>query len=214
MEGVNIPSYTVKWRGTERRGALEPWRRCQWSTGASQFKDPIMMSQWPNVSQWDVCWKPVGFFECWNLSDQSDYKVLPMDFSMGPGSTVRHVGWFVDDSTALYVSVCVCTDTLSPLPFRLFVSLPLWLILTWFIFVINQSLHVSTSYLSFCNVTKMFLRKSENDAWPVIRFQCLNTYIYLAINTFLQFKIFFCNLLNSNYANRKCSSCKTCHVKY
>ena len=29
MEGVNIPSYTVEWRGTERRGALEPWRRCQ-----------------------------------------------------------------------------------------------------------------------------------------------------------------------------------------
>ena len=25
----NIPSYTVEWRGTERRGALEPWRRCQ-----------------------------------------------------------------------------------------------------------------------------------------------------------------------------------------
>ena len=36
----------------ESRGALEPWRRCQWSTGASQFNDPIMMSQWPNVSQW------------------------------------------------------------------------------------------------------------------------------------------------------------------
>ena len=26
---LNIPSYTVEWRGTERRGALEPWRRCQ-----------------------------------------------------------------------------------------------------------------------------------------------------------------------------------------
>ena len=26
---LNIPSYTVDWRGTERRGALEPWRRCQ-----------------------------------------------------------------------------------------------------------------------------------------------------------------------------------------
>ena len=26
---VNIPSYTVESRGTERRGALEPWRRCQ-----------------------------------------------------------------------------------------------------------------------------------------------------------------------------------------
>ena len=25
----NIPSYTVEWRGTERKGALEPWRRCQ-----------------------------------------------------------------------------------------------------------------------------------------------------------------------------------------
>ena len=24
---LNIPSYTVEWRGTERRGALEPWRR-------------------------------------------------------------------------------------------------------------------------------------------------------------------------------------------
>ena len=24
-----IPRYTVEWRGTERRGALEPWRRCQ-----------------------------------------------------------------------------------------------------------------------------------------------------------------------------------------
>ena len=39
-----IPSYTVEWRGTERRGALEPWHRCQWSTGASQFNYPIMMS--------------------------------------------------------------------------------------------------------------------------------------------------------------------------
>ena len=26
---LNIPSYTIEWRGTERRGALEPWRRCQ-----------------------------------------------------------------------------------------------------------------------------------------------------------------------------------------
>ena len=26
---LNIPSYTVEWRGTERRGALESWRRCQ-----------------------------------------------------------------------------------------------------------------------------------------------------------------------------------------
>ena len=26
---LNIPSYTVEWRGTERRGALEPWRRRQ-----------------------------------------------------------------------------------------------------------------------------------------------------------------------------------------
>ena len=26
---LNIPSYTVEWRGTERRGALEPWCRCQ-----------------------------------------------------------------------------------------------------------------------------------------------------------------------------------------
>ena len=26
---LNIPSHTVEWRGTERRGALEPWRRCQ-----------------------------------------------------------------------------------------------------------------------------------------------------------------------------------------
>ena len=26
---LNIPSYTVEWRWTERRGALEPWRRCQ-----------------------------------------------------------------------------------------------------------------------------------------------------------------------------------------
>ena len=26
---LNIPSYTVEWRGTERRGTLEPWRRCQ-----------------------------------------------------------------------------------------------------------------------------------------------------------------------------------------
>ena len=26
---LNIPSYTVEWRGTERRGVLEPWRRCQ-----------------------------------------------------------------------------------------------------------------------------------------------------------------------------------------
>ena len=25
---LNIPSYTVEWRGTERRGALEPWRKC------------------------------------------------------------------------------------------------------------------------------------------------------------------------------------------
>ena len=24
-----IPSYTVEMRGTERRGVLEPWRRCQ-----------------------------------------------------------------------------------------------------------------------------------------------------------------------------------------
>ena len=24
----NIPSYAVEWRGTERRGALEPWRKC------------------------------------------------------------------------------------------------------------------------------------------------------------------------------------------
>ena len=29
MVSLNIPSYTVEWRGTERRGALEPWRRCQ-----------------------------------------------------------------------------------------------------------------------------------------------------------------------------------------
>ena len=41
---LNFPSYTVELRGTERRGALEPWRRCQCSTGASQFNDPIMMS--------------------------------------------------------------------------------------------------------------------------------------------------------------------------
>ena len=26
---LNIPSYTLEWRGTERRGVLEPWRRCQ-----------------------------------------------------------------------------------------------------------------------------------------------------------------------------------------
>ena len=26
---LNNPSYTVEWRGTERRRSLEPWRRCQ-----------------------------------------------------------------------------------------------------------------------------------------------------------------------------------------
>ena len=26
---LNVPSYTVEWRGTDRRGALETWRRCQ-----------------------------------------------------------------------------------------------------------------------------------------------------------------------------------------
>src|SRR4029434_3131464 len=41
---LNIPSYTVEWRGTGERGALEPCGRWQWSTGASQFNDPIMMS--------------------------------------------------------------------------------------------------------------------------------------------------------------------------
>ena len=51
MPLLNISNDTTMWRGTEK-GTLESGARVS-KTSASQFNDPTMISQCPNVSLWE-----------------------------------------------------------------------------------------------------------------------------------------------------------------
>ena len=75
---LNIPSYTVEWRGTERRGALEPWNL---GAGVSDsIAIPDIMSLCPHIMT-DRCCQTRRGHHSWYVFSSETYLKRPLCYT-------------------------------------------------------------------------------------------------------------------------------------